>query len=216
MDFKKIAEEISQKILSYNRDTSGWRVAKTSKKITVSWKPSKEYGGNLYRGEGVVKEAPAKLIQFMYLPEHRTKWDKSLQIYKLLQRIDADTFICHTVTHSFGMGSISPRDFVDLVHIKVYEGDVSIVSSVSVEYPQCSPSSSCIRGYNHPCGYVCSPLPENPSYSRLVVFVQPELRGNLPRPVIESALPTSLVNLISDLKDGIKSPKSHSSHAHKK
>lgn len=30
MDYKKIADEVSEKILSYNQDTSGWRVIKIS------------------------------------------------------------------------------------------------------------------------------------------------------------------------------------------
>lgn len=40
-----------------------------------------------------------------------------------------DTLICHTITQSFAMGSISPRDFIDLVHIKHYERNVDIISS---------------------------------------------------------------------------------------
>nr|XP_020849991.1 stAR-related lipid transfer protein 6 isoform X2 [Phascolarctos cinereus]XP_020849998.1 stAR-related lipid transfer protein 6 isoform X2 [Phascolarctos cinereus] len=183
------------------------------KKITVSWKPSRNYDGHLYRAEGIIPETPAKLIQFMYLPEHRSKWDRSLHTYRMLHRIDSDTFILHTITNSFAMGSIAPRDFVDLVHIKYYEGEKVIVSSVSVEYPQCPPTSSYIRGYNNPCGYVCSPLPENPGYSKLVMYVQPELRGNLSRAVVEATMPTNLLNLIHDAKDGIKAQKAHSAHS---
>lgn len=41
-----------------------------------------------YRGEGIIKEVPSKIIPFMYLPEYRNKWDKALQSYKLLERID--------------------------------------------------------------------------------------------------------------------------------
>ncbi|XP_029859571.1 stAR-related lipid transfer protein 6 isoform X1 [Aquila chrysaetos chrysaetos] len=160
MDYKKIADEVSEKILSYSQDTSGWRVIKISKNVTVSSKPSKEYAGNIYRGEGIIKEVPSKIIPFMYLPEYRNKWDKALQSYKLLERIDQDTGIYHSVTHSYGMGLISSRDFVDLLHVKPYPGDILTTNSVSVEYSSCPPTPSCVRGYNNACGYVCSPLPE--------------------------------------------------------
>ncbi|XP_064295332.1 stAR-related lipid transfer protein 6 isoform X2 [Phalacrocorax carbo] len=177
MDYKKITDEVSEKILSYSQDTSGWRVIKVSKNVTISSKPSKEYAGNIYRGEGIIKEVPSKIIPFMYLPEYRNKWDKALQSYKLLERIDQDTGIYHSVTHSY---------------------------AVSVEYSSCPPTPSCVRGYNNPCGYVCSPLPENPEHSKLVVFIQPELGGMLPCSVVETALPTTLINLITETRAGLK------------
>nr|XP_014343066.1 PREDICTED: stAR-related lipid transfer protein 6 [Latimeria chalumnae] len=124
MDFQKVANEVAEKILSYSQDESGWKLSKNSKNVTVSWKPSNEYGGNLYRGEGIIEEAPEKIIPFMYLPEYRSKWDKALKSYCLLERLDEDTAISYTVTHSYGMGLISSRDFVDLIHIKRYEGGI--------------------------------------------------------------------------------------------
>ncbi|XP_010001071.1 PREDICTED: stAR-related lipid transfer protein 6 [Chaetura pelagica] len=209
MDYKRMAEEVSGKIFSYSQDTSGWRVIKVSKNVTVSSKPSKEYAGNIYRGEGIIQEVPSKIIPFMYLPEHRRKWDKALQSYKLLERIDQDTGIYHSVTHSYGMGLVSARDFVDLLHVKPYPGDVLTTNSVSVEHSSCPPTPSCVRGYNNPCGYVCSPLPENPEHSKLVVFIQPELGGMLPCSVVESVLPATLINLITATKAGLKSLGAH-------
>ncbi|XP_009698923.1 PREDICTED: stAR-related lipid transfer protein 6, partial [Cariama cristata] len=166
-------------------------------------------GVSKYRGEGIIKEVPSKIIPFMYLPEYRNKWDKALQSYKLLERIDQDTGIYHSVTHSYGMGLISSRDFVDLLHVKPYPGDILTTNSVSVEYSSCPPTPSCVRGYNNPCGYVCSPLPENPEHSKLVVFIQPQLGGMLPGSVVETALPNTLINLITETRAGLKGLKDH-------
>ncbi|XP_041435130.1 stAR-related lipid transfer protein 6 [Xenopus laevis] len=47
MDYQKIAADVAQKILLYSQDTTGWKVSKSSKNIVVSWKPSKEYSGNI-------------------------------------------------------------------------------------------------------------------------------------------------------------------------
>ncbi|XP_072272578.1 stAR-related lipid transfer protein 6 [Pyxicephalus adspersus] len=204
MDYKKIADDVAQKILSYHEDNSGWKLAKSSNNIVVSWKPSNEYSGNIYRGEGIIEEVPEKVIQFMYVDEHRKKWDKALKSYSVLERIDQDTLICHTLTHSYGMGLISSREFVDLVHIRRYDEGVVTTNSVSVEYEKCPVTSSYVRGFNNPCGYICSPLPENPAHSKLVVFIQPELGGLLPRSVVESALPSNVTSLISGARAGIK------------
>lgn len=47
MDYKALAQQTAQEILGYNQDTSGWKVVKISKKVTVSSKPSKKFHGNL-------------------------------------------------------------------------------------------------------------------------------------------------------------------------
>ncbi|XP_064409889.1 stAR-related lipid transfer protein 6 [Latimeria chalumnae] len=117
---------------------------------------------------------------------------------------NSDTAISYTVTHSYGMGLISSRDFVDLIHIKRYEGGIITTNSVSVKYLQCPPSASAVRGHNNPCGYVCSPLAEKPTHSKLVVFIQPDLGGMLPRSIVESALPNNLINLVNDTRLGLK------------
>lgn len=194
------------------------------KKVTVSSKASRIFSGNLYRIEGIIPESAAHLCDFLYKSEHRASWDKSLKAFNVLHKIDTDTFICHTITQSFAMGSISPRDFIDLVHIKHYEGNTDIISTRSVEFPGYPPTSHYIRGYNHPSGYVCSPLKENPAYSKLVVFVQTEMKGKLPASVIEKSMPSNLVNFFLNVKDGLKTHKApplrahHSAHSalHKK
>ncbi|KAF0874852.1 stAR-related lipid transfer protein 6 [Hyaena hyaena] len=212
MDYKALAQETAQEILRYNQDTSGWKVVKTSKKITVSSKASKKFHGNLYRVEGIIPEPTTKLSEFLYKPENRVTWDKSLKVYNMVHRIDSDTFICHTITQSFAMGSISPRDFIDLVYFKHDEGNMDIISCKSVDFPAYPPSSNYIRGYNHACGYVCSPLQENPAHSKLVMFIQTEMRGKLSPTVIEATMPSSLVSFILNAKDGIKAQKIPSGH----
>ncbi|XP_063816055.1 stAR-related lipid transfer protein 6 [Pseudophryne corroboree] len=204
MDYKKLADDVSQKIFSYSQDASGWKVVKNTKNITVSWKPSNEHSGNIYRGEGIIEEAPEKVIPFMYLAEYRSKWDKALKSYSIVEEVDEDTVVCHCITHSYGMGIISSREFVDLVHVKRYDGGVITTNSVSLEHDKCPVTSSHVRGFNNPCGYVCSPLPENPAHSKLVVFIQPDLGGLLPRAVVETALPSNVVGLVSDVREGIK------------
>ncbi|XP_058880365.1 stAR-related lipid transfer protein 6-like [Acipenser ruthenus] len=85
-------------------------------------------GGNWpriqYRGEGIIEDTPEKIIPFMYLPEYRNKWDTAVKSYTFLERIGQDTVISHTITHSYGLGLISSRDFVDLINVKRYEGGI--------------------------------------------------------------------------------------------
>ncbi|XP_054842621.1 stAR-related lipid transfer protein 6 [Eublepharis macularius] len=206
MDYKKISEELSRKMLAYIKDSSGWKEIKTGKLISVSVRPSADYPGNIYRVEATMEQPAEKIFPFMYLPEHRTKWDKSLQSYKIIETLDQDTAIYYSVTHSFGLGLVPPRDFVYLTHIKKYNGLLT-TNSTSVEHPKYPPTSSCIRGQAYPSSYACYPLPENPKHCRMMAIVQVDLGGMLLPSIVQSVLPTSLMNLVTDCRAGIKTLK---------
>ncbi|MXQ94957.1 hypothetical protein E5288_WYG014104 [Bos mutus] len=167
-----------------------------------------------YRVEAMIPESTSKLSDFLFKPENRVTWDKSLKMYNMVLKIDLDTFLCHTITESFAMGSISPRDFINLVSVKHYEGNMDVISSTSVDFPAYPPSSSYIQGYNHACGYICLPVQENPAYSKLVMFVQTEMRGKLAPSIIEATMPSNLVSFMINVKDGIKTQKIPSRHGY--
>ncbi|XP_062984871.1 stAR-related lipid transfer protein 6 [Elgaria multicarinata webbii] len=207
MDYKKIADDVSKEVLAYLQDTTDWKVVKHTKLISVSSKPSQCFPGTLYRAEALMEMPVDKLFPFIYIPEYRSKWDKAIQSYNLLETVDEDTFIFHNITHSYGFGLISPREFVYILHIKRYDGNLMTTNSISVDHPSCLPSPRYIRGCTFPSGYAFSPHPENPDHTKLVAIVQVDLGGVLKPSLIDSVMPMTLINFVNDLKTGYKSQK---------
>ncbi|XP_032068502.1 stAR-related lipid transfer protein 6 [Thamnophis elegans] len=204
MDYKEYAEEVSAKIFSYLHDTEGWKVVKSTKYMNVIAKPSPEFPGLLYRAEVSLEIPPDKLFPFLYLPEYRGKWDKSLQSYTLVDCIDEDTFIYRSITHSYGFGMVSPRDFVYMLHLKTYDENLMTTNSSSVVYPDLPPTPDYIRGTTFSSGYACLPLPENPEHTKLMMIIQVDLGGFLLPSVINSIMPMTLMNFVTDCKSGLK------------
>ncbi|KAK9408657.1 stAR-related lipid transfer protein 6 [Crotalus adamanteus] len=157
-----------------------------------------------YRTEVSLEIPSDKLFPFVYLPEYRSKWDKSLQSYKLVETIDQDTFIYRSITHSYGFGMVSPRDFVYLLHVKTYDGNLMTTNSISVAYPDLPATPAYIRGTTFSSGYACLPLPENPEHTRLQIIIQVDLGGFLIPSVIDHVMPMSLINFVTDCKAGFK------------
>ncbi|KAJ7335227.1 hypothetical protein JRQ81_013168 [Phrynocephalus forsythii] len=103
MDYKKTADEVCKKVLSYvQEDTAGWKVIKRTKHISVVAKPSEDFCGTLYRAEAQIEVPAENLFPFIYLPEYREKWDKAVQSYKLVETIDQviQTLSFFTVLHT--------------------------------------------------------------------------------------------------------------------
>ncbi|KAG8575505.1 hypothetical protein GDO81_009580 [Engystomops pustulosus] len=161
MDYTETARAAADTLLSYSKEQDGWRLCKKSGDVAVYWRPSTEFTGNLYKGEGLVAAKP-ELVWECLKPEPdglRVKWDSNVQDFQLLDTVTDDTTICRTVTPSAAMGIISPRDFVDVVMIKRYEDGSITSNATNVEHPSCPPQRHFVRGFNHPCGCFCAPVP---------------------------------------------------------
>ncbi|GAB5579512.1 stAR-related lipid transfer protein 6 isoform X1 [Prionailurus iriomotensis] len=171
----------------------------------------------LYRVEGIIPESTTKLSEFLYKPENRVTWDKSLKVYNMVHKIDSRhihmsyhyTKFCHGL-------NFPPRLYrLSILQALRREYGYYQLEANSVDFPAYPPSSNYIRGYNHACGYICSPLKENPAHSKLVMFVQTEMKGKLSPSIIEATMPSNLISFILNAKDGIKAhriPSGHGSH----
>uniref|UniRef100_M3ZVS2 StAR related lipid transfer domain containing 5 n=2 Tax=Xiphophorus TaxID=8082 RepID=M3ZVS2_XIPMA len=191
MDYEHKAKAVADCLLSYRRDESGWKVCRKSNDVVVSWRPSSEFPGNVYKGEGIVSGTPENVWECLKpVPNGlRVKWDSNVKRFELLEQIKEDISICRTVTPSAAMGIIAPRDFVDVILVKQYE-DGSISSNGA--FPSYPPAL-----HTH----------MEPSKTQVSSFFQTDLSGLLPRSVVDSFFPSSMTEFYSNLAKAVKSLK---------
>ncbi|XP_007523287.1 stAR-related lipid transfer protein 5 isoform X2 [Erinaceus europaeus] len=198
----QVSAEVAEKMLQYRRDASGWKTCREDNGVCVSWRPSVEFPGKLYRGEGIVK-APWEKVWDCLKPlagSLREKWDENVTSFEIVESITDTLSVSRTATPSAAMKLISPRDFVDLVLVRAYE-DGSISSNAThTEHPSCPTRPGYVRGFNHPCGCFCEPLPGEPSTTRVVAFFQTDLSGYLPQSVVEAFFPRSMATFFTNLR----------------
>lgn len=75
-------------------------------------------------------------------------------------------------------------------------------TGISLDYGEVRPSF--VRGFNHPCGWFCVPLKDNPGHSLLTGFIQTDLRGMLPQAAVDTAMASTLTTFYSDLRKTLK------------
>lgn len=209
MDYQQIANTVAECLRSYAKDESGWKTCKKTNEVTVNWRPSTEFPGNVYKGEGIINGSPEKVWECLK-PEpngYRVKWDDNVKKLELIERVNEDISVFRTVTPSAAMGIIAPRDFVDVVLVKQYEDGTITSNATYIEHPGCPPQTSYVRGFNHPCGCFCVPVPGEPSKTQLLSFFQTDLSGLLPRSVVDSFFPSSMAGFYSNLAKAVRSLK---------
>ncbi|NXW92747.1 STAR5 protein, partial [Alopecoenas beccarii] len=209
MDYAGLAEAAAEKVWRYRRDPDGWRSSRKTSEVSVSWRPSEEFAGNLYRSEGILP-ASAQRVWDCIKPEVgglRTKWDKTVKDFEVIEAVNDNVSVCRTTTSSALMGTISPREFVDVVFIKQYEDGTMLSVGTNVEHPLCPPRQNIVRGFNYACGFFCVPLPGEPDRTQLLGFFQSDVGGYLPQTVVESFIPTTITEFYSNLTKAVKSLK---------
>ncbi|XP_066415019.1 stAR-related lipid transfer protein 5 [Molothrus aeneus] len=209
MDCAERAEAAAEQLRLYRRDPDGWRGCRSTGEVAVSWRPSAEFAGNLYKGEGIVPASPQNVWECIkpVAGGLRTKWDQNVKDFEVIEAVSDTVSICRTTTPSACMRIISPREFVDVVVMKQYEDGTMLSAATNVEHPLCPPQPNLVRGFNYPCGCFCIPVPGEPDRTELLTFFQTDLGGYLPQTVVDSFFPSSISGFYSNLTKAVKALK---------
>lgn len=192
-------------IMKYRDDDDGWKQAKKSDEVTVWGKSSPHWNGMLYRAESVLPADPETVFRYIDpLPGSvREKWDKAIKELQIVERMGDDLKLLRTITHSAFGGIISSRDFTDL-SLTVKTDEFIATMSQGVDHPDCPSSSDYVRGINYPCALICFKIPDNPNQTRLITYNQSDLGGMLPKAIVETALPSNMMNFFTCVKTAMK------------
>jgi len=201
MDLQKRAQDILDKIHSYGKDSEGWKEMKKEKDVTIWSKPSPDWNGVLYKGECTIATSPETVYKYVDpSPDGpRQKWDKAIKDLETIERVDERLSVIRTTTHSAFKGLISSRDFSDLA-VKEENDQFISTNAAAVEHSSCPPSDSHVRGTNHPCAIICNRIPAQVGSTRVVTYIQTDLGGMLPASLVESALPSNMMNFFNSLR----------------
>ncbi|XP_063820185.1 stAR-related lipid transfer protein 4 isoform X2 [Pseudophryne corroboree] len=202
IDVSSTSTQLQNTLIQYhNIPDDEWSVAKKSSDVTVWRKPSEEFGGCLYKVEGVVKEVTNRIVDFIRPGPYRLQWDSLMTEMEIVKDLHQGCCVMRYTTAGQLLNIISPREFVDFSYTTVYE-DGLLTCGVSVEHEIVKPH--CVRGFNHPCGWFCVPLSDTPEHSFLTGYIQTDLRGMLPQGTVDLAMAGSLVNFYSDLRKALQ------------
>ncbi|XP_060473496.1 stAR-related lipid transfer protein 5 isoform X2 [Panthera onca] len=85
----QMGEAVAEKMLQYRRDKSGWKICREANGVSVSWRPSMEFPGNLYRGEGIVNGTPEKVWGCIkpLAGTLRDQWDENVSSFEIIESI---------------------------------------------------------------------------------------------------------------------------------
>ncbi|XP_015192273.1 stAR-related lipid transfer protein 4 isoform X2 [Lepisosteus oculatus] len=201
-DVSLLTTKLQNTLISYNSiEENEWRVAKKTKDVTVWRKPSEEFTGFLYKAQGIVRDSPNRIVDYIRPGPYRLDWDSLMTSMDIVETFDEGCCMMRYTTAGQLWNIIAPREFIDFSYTAEYK-DGLLSCGVSIEYGELR--QNYVRGFNHPCGWFCVPLEDSPDHSLLTGFIQTDLKGMLPQSAVDSAMASTLANFYTDLHKALK------------
>ncbi|XP_003212480.1 steroidogenic acute regulatory protein, mitochondrial [Meleagris gallopavo] len=200
MSYIKQGEEALQKSLSILGDQEGWKtetVVDNGDKVLSKVLPDV---GKVFRLEVVVDQPlDAVYSELVDNMEQMGDWNPSVKEVKILQKVGKDTLITHETAAAVPGNIVGPRDFVS-VRCSRRRGSTCVLAGMSTKHGAMPEQPGFIRAENGPTCMVLRPLAGSPSQTKLTWLLSIDLKGWLPKTIINQVLSQTQVDFAKHLR----------------
>nr|XP_004671565.1 steroidogenic acute regulatory protein, mitochondrial [Jaculus jaculus] len=165
--------------------------------------------GKVFRLEVVLGQPMERLYE--ELVEHMEamgEWNPNVKEIKVLQKIGKDTVITHELAAAAAGNLVGPRDFVS-VRCAKRRGSTCVLAGMATHFEEMPEQKGVIRAEHGPTCMVLHPLPGSPSKTKLTWLLSIDLKGWLPKTVINQVLSQTQMDFANHLRKRLES-NSHS------
>ncbi|XP_071965617.1 stAR-related lipid transfer protein 5-like [Antedon mediterranea] len=208
LNFPELADVLTDRVLEYYHEEE-WKLLKVEDDVTVSCKKSRDFAGNVYRGDCVLELEPEKALSYLLPSPHgrRQKWDSSVSECIVLIDVTKNITVSKVSATKLLQGLISDRDFVHLDVVKTFsELNLTCVNSCSIDHKDYPPVDDYVRGTTHPSGFFLKKHKDR-CKTNLTYIAQAEANGRIPRYLTEAATGSHIIGVFKDLIKDIESAK---------
>uniref|UniRef100_A0A670ZD74 Steroidogenic acute regulatory protein, mitochondrial n=1 Tax=Pseudonaja textilis TaxID=8673 RepID=A0A670ZD74_PSETE len=201
MSYIKQGEEAIQKSLNILGEKDGWKteaVMGNGDKVLSKVLPDV---GKVFQLE-VVVDQPLDCVydELVEKMEQMGDWNPNIKEIKILQKIGKDTVITHETSAATPGNVIGPRDFVS-VRCSKRRGSTCLLAGMSTTYAAMPEQKGVIRAENGPTCMVLRPVLGNPSQTKLTWLLSIDLKGWLPKTLINQVLSQTQMDFANHLRN---------------
>ncbi|NWY07362.1 STAR protein, partial [Nothoprocta ornata] len=200
MSYIQQGEEALQKSLGILGDQDGWKTetaADNGDKVLSKVLPDV---GKVFRLEVVVEQPlDAVYSELVDNMEQMGDWNPNVQEVKILQKIGKDTVITHEKAAASPGNIVGPRDFVS-VRCSKRRGSTCVLAGMATCFGAMPEQKGFIRAENGPTCMILRPVSGNPSQTKLTWLLSIDLKGWLPKTIINQVLSQTQVDFANHLR----------------
>ncbi|XP_037381950.1 steroidogenic acute regulatory protein, mitochondrial [Talpa occidentalis] len=161
--------------------------------------------GKVFRLEVVVDQPMERLYEeLVERMEAMGEWNPNVKEIKVLQKIGKDTVITHELAAESAGNLVGPRDFVS-VRCAKRRGSTCVLAGMATHFGEMPEQKGVIRAEHGPTCMVLHPLPGSPSKTKLTWLLSIDLKGWLPKTIINQVLSQTQVDFANHLRKRLES-----------
>jgi hypothetical protein len=157
---------------------------------------------------GMVEGKADEIFDLMVNSSRMSSWNHDVYSFRTIEVIDTNTDIIQCITNPAASGTISKREFITLRR-QSKKQDGLLVASVGTTHPMylAPPKDDIVRGSNGPSGFMVRSIPGVPNTSWVCWIMNTDLKGWIPKLLVESSISRVLTDWVKQLRTGIAAKK---------
>ncbi|XP_048186249.1 steroidogenic acute regulatory protein, mitochondrial [Perognathus longimembris pacificus] len=161
--------------------------------------------GKVFRLEVVVDQPLERLYEeLVERMETMAEWNPNVKEIKVLQKIGKDTVITHELAAEAAGNLVGPRDFVS-VRCAKRRGSTCVLAGMATQFGEMPEQKGVIRAEQGPTCMVLRPLAGSPSKTKLTWLLSIDLKGWLPKTIINQVLSQTQMDFANHLRKHLES-----------
>ncbi|XP_044034022.1 steroidogenic acute regulatory protein, mitochondrial [Siniperca chuatsi] len=193
-------QEAMRKALSMLEDKQGWKVEITESNGDVICSKVMPGARKVFRLETVLEASVDELYNILFVRvEEMHQWNPSIQHINVLKHVGPETIVTHEVSAETAGNLIGQRDFLSVRHSCKEKSSVYL-GGAAIHLESFPPQSGFVRAEDGPTCIIIQALDEDTRKSRFTWLLNMDVKGWLPKSIVNQALPRAQLDFTRHLR----------------
>ncbi|KAJ8406777.1 hypothetical protein AAFF_G00296930 [Aldrovandia affinis] len=193
-------KEALQKALEIVEDQTGWKIEMSEENGDVIYSKILPGARKVFRLEAVLDASPEELHHHLFVKaEEMTQWNPSIKQIKVLKHVGDDTMVTHEVSAETAGNLIGQRDFLSVRHSCKHKSGIYLAGAAT-HLESFPPQKGFVRAEDGPTCIIIQPAGDNTGRSRFTWLLNMNLKGWLPKSIVNQALPRAQTEFTRHLR----------------
>ncbi|XP_008293107.1 steroidogenic acute regulatory protein, mitochondrial [Stegastes partitus] len=198
--YEQQGREAMSKALSMLEDKDGWKAEITESNGDVIHSKVLSGSRKVFRLEAVLEASVDELYDLLFVRvEEMHQWNPNLQHIKVLKHVGPETIITHEVSAETAGNLIGQRDFLSIRHSCKRKSSV-VIGGAAIHLESFPPQAGFVRAEDGPTCIIIQALDEGSRKSRFTWLLNMDIKGWLPKSIVNQALPRAQLDFTRHLR----------------
>ncbi|XP_056627479.1 steroidogenic acute regulatory protein, mitochondrial isoform X1 [Triplophysa dalaica] len=200
MFYLRQGEEALNEALEIVESTDGWKLDLAEKNGDVIYSKALKGNRKVFRLEAELNASPEELYEILFLRvEEMHRWNPSITSIRVLKQVGRNTMVTHEVSAETAGNLIGQRDFLSVRHSS-RSGSCVYLGGAATRFESLPPQSGFVRAEDGPTCIILHALPHHSRKSRFIWLLNMDVKGWLPKSLVNKALPQAQLDFTKHLR----------------